>query len=492
MTLCVHLVANPHYGFFRDELYFIVCGRHPALGYVDQPPLAPLLAAWSQSFGTSLFALRAVPAVCAAGAVYAACLFAAELGGGPFALALTGLVAFAAPEMMAFGERLSPDMIEVWTWPLIALAVLRIVKGGSPRLWLWAGVLTAIAAWSKYSVALFDLSLLAALLLTRERWVLRSWWFAAGALLAVVAILPNAWWQWANGFPMLTLLQNDYGKFLLKHPPFPIQQIMIMSPLLSLVWLIGLYALLRAAQTRFLGLTYLILIAVMWAMDAKNYYPAPIYPYLVAAGGVAIAGWARRRAVRTAIVAAVVAFALPSTPFVLPVLPIRTFVAYQEALGRLFGISFHVDRNAGNDIPIQYYADMTGWPHMAEVVASAYAALPAAERARAAIFAHNFGEASAIDVFGPRLGLPPALSGNNTFWIWGPLGYSGDVLIDVNGDAAADRGRFRSVRRVSVIHNPLAMPYENNVPVYLCRGIREPLAALWPKLKNYSYGFNGL
>lgn len=492
-ALAVHLAGNAHYGFFRDELYFIVCGRHPALGYVDQPPLTPLLAALSQSFGLSLFALRAVPAVCVAIATYVACELTEEFEGGLFAQSVAGLVMIAAPEMLALGSRLSPDTIELCTWPLIALWTLRLARGADPRWWLAAGAVTAVAAWSKYTVIFFAFALLAGMLLTPARHALRTWWFAAGAALAVVLVLPNVLWQAEHNYPMLQLLRNDYGKFLLTDPPFPLQQIVIMSPLLSIVWLSGLVWLLYRRSTRFLGIAYLALIGALWALDAKNYYAGPVYPYLIAAGAVPIERWtAMHRRWRAAVVAAVLIFAIPSTPFVLPVLPLKTFVAYQESLGNVLHLRFHVDRNAGNDVPIQYYADMTGWPELAASVGSIYESLPPAERAQAAVLTHNAGEAAALDVYGAPYGLPPALSGNNNYWLWGPRGFTGNVLIDVNGSLRDDRLRFESVKLVEIFRNPYAMPYENNLRIYLCRGIHRPLAALWPKLRNYSYGFDGL
>jgi hypothetical protein len=492
-ALAVHLAGNAHYGFFRDELYFIICGRHPALGYVDQPPLTPLLAALSQSFGLSLFALRVVPAICAAIATYAACLLTAEFEGGIFAQSVAGLVMIAAPEMMALGLRLSPDMVELCTWPLIALWTLRLTRGADPRWWLAVGAVTALAAWSKYTVAFFIAALFAGMLFTPARRALKTPWFAAGALLACMLVLPNFLWQAHNGYPMLQLLENDYGKFILKDPPFPLQQILIMSPLLSVVWLTGLVWLLYRRGTRFLGIAYVALIAVMWAFDAKNYYPGPVYPYLIAAGAVPIERWtSAHRFWRVAAVAAIFAFAVPSTPFVLPVLPLRMFIAYQEALGNLFHLRFHVDSAAGNNVPIQYYADMTGWPELARTVGRIYASLPPGERAQAAVFADNAGEAAALDLYGKQYGLPPALSGNNNYWLWGPRGFTGNVLIDVHGNVREDRVRFETVRLATVFRNRYAMPYENDVPIYVCRGIHRPLAALWPKLRNYSYGFDRL
>lgn len=493
VALLLHLAVNGNYGFFRDELYFIICGRHPAFGYVDQPSLTPLLAALTQSFGVSVFALRVIPGICAAIATYAACVLAVEFGGGAFAEIVAGASMVAAPEMLALGFRLSPDTIEFCTWPVIALWTLRVVRGADPRWWLAIGAVTALAMWSKYTVIFFVVAIVFGLLVTPQRRTLLSPWFGAGALLTIVLVLPNFLWQMHNGFPILQLLRNDYGKFLLKDPPFPLQQIMIMSPLLSVLWITGLVWLLYRPQTCFLGIGYLALIAMMWALQAKNYYPGPVYPYLLAAGAVPIEQWTRGlRFWRVATVATIILLGIPSAPFVIPVLPMRTFVAYQETLGNFFHIRFHVDRNAGNNVPIQYYADMTGWPELAQTVAAIYHGLPRAERTQATVFTHNFGEAAAIELYAPRFDLPPVLSGNNNYWIWGTRGRTGNVLIDVNGSLTDDRARFTSVQLATIFRNPYAMPYENHLRIYVCRGIHRPLATLWPKLRNYSYGFDGL
>ncbi|HXO17549.1 MAG TPA: glycosyltransferase family 39 protein, partial [Candidatus Dormibacteraeota bacterium] len=180
-TLIAHLIGNPHYGFFRDELYFIICGFHPAFGYVDQPPVVPLLAAGSQLFGHSLFALRAIPAIFAAAGAYVTCLLAIDLGGGAFAQILAALAFFFASVLMSFGMKVGPDEVGLWLWPLAALYVLRIAKGADPRWWLAAGTAIGVSLESKYSVIFFAIALVAGLALTPQRRVLGSRWFLAGA-----------------------------------------------------------------------------------------------------------------------------------------------------------------------------------------------------------------------------------------------------------------------------------------------------------------------
>jgi len=492
VTLVVHLAANPHYGFFRDELYFIICGFHPAWGYVDQPPVVPLLAAGSQLFGHSLFALRALPAIFAAGGAYVTVLLAFELGGGAFAAALATLAYFAAGVLESFGAKVGPDMVGLWLWPLAALYVLRIVKGADPRTWLATGIVIGFAIESKYSVAFFAIALVIGLVLTPQRSILASRWFLGGIAVAAVIALPNFLWQAAHGFPMWELLRNGAnGKNVIASPAlFLFQQLLITNLFTWPIWVIGLVELFRSSAGRFLGYAYVILIPMMMALHAKFYYPADAYPILMAAGGVAIERWTSRLIIaRAAIAAATIAAWLFFAPFSLPVLSEQAMVNYSAFVGSALHIhraALQTEHGRFSALP-EDWADMHGWPELASTVARIYYALPAAERDRAAVVANNYGEAAAIDFFGTEYGLPPALSGHNNYWLWGTHGYSGDVVIDVNGDCGRRDfpGLFRNARLVTRLNAPWVISYEQNIPISVCTGIREPLSELWPKLRFY-------
>ena len=492
VTLLFHLAANPHYGFFRDELYFVICGFHPAWGYVDQPPVVPLLAAGSQLFGHSLFALRALPAIFAAAGTYVTCLLAFEFGGGTFAVILATLAYLAAGVLESFGAKVGPDMVGLWLWPLAALYVLRIVKGADPRLWLAAGLAIGVSLESKYSVIFFAAALVGGLLLTPQRRVLRSSWFLAGAFVAALVALPNFIWQAVHGFPMWELLRNGAsGKNVAAGPLlFLFQQLLLTNLFAAPIWIIGLIWLLREAPARFLGYAYLILIAVMIALHAKHYYPADVYPIFIAAGAVAIESWTQRvRFPRAVIAAATLAAALFFLPFSVPILSESAMLGYSAFVSR----ALHIPRSAlatehhrTAALP-EDWADMHGWPELVSTVATIYFALPAAQRDRAAIVASNYGEAAAIDFFGPRYGLPPAISGHNNYWLWGTHGYSGNVIIDVNGDCGRHDfpGLFKSTRLAAYSNPPWVISYEQNIPISVCTGITQPLAQLWPKLRRY-------
>jgi hypothetical protein len=491
-TFVLHLAANPHYGFFRDELYFIICGFHPAWGYVDQPPLVPLLAAGSQLFGHSLFLLRALPAAFAAGGVYVTCLLVAELGGGLFAAVLASLAFFAAPVLLSFGQKVGPDMVGMWLWPLAALYVLRIVKGADPRWWLAPGACIGVALESKYSVIFFALALVAGLLLTQQRRVLFSRWFFGGVIVAIAIALPNFLWQALHGFPMWELLRNGAnGKNTVASPVlFLFQQLILTNLFVSPIWIVGLVWLFFNRTARFLGWACVLLIVMMIALHAKHYYPADVYPILMAAGGVIFEGWTRRLvAIRALLVGGTVAAALFFAPITLPVLSEEQTLDYTAFVTHALHIkktAMQTERFRTSALP-EDFADMHGWPELAATVATIYAGLPPAQRAQAAIVASNYGEAAAIDFFGGRYGLPPAISGHNNYWLWGTHGYSGNVVIDVNGDCGRTDfpGLFRSARLVTRFNPPWVISYEQDIPISLCEGITQPLTTLWPKLRHY-------
>ncbi len=484
----IHLVGNPHYGFFRDELYFIICGFHPQFGYVDQPPIVPLLSAMTQLFGHSLVLLRAVPALFAGAGVYTTCLLVEEIGGGVFAQVIAALVFSFASVLMSFGMKVSADEVGLWTWPLIALFVVRLTKGADPRLWLLIGAIAGITLESKYSVLFYLAALIAGLLLVPERRVLFNRWFVAGTALALLIALPNFLWQWQQGFPMLELLKNGQsGKNLIVGPfAYLGQEIIITGLLLAGVWMIGLVCLLRTPAIRFLGVMYILLIAEMIAFHGKHYYPADVYPILIAAGAVPIEAWTRSWVVvRYAVTALIVAIGLAVLPNTLPVLPEATFVSYSTALGNALHISRSATATEGNretsTLPGDW-ADMHGWPELAATVTKVYDSLSPADRTQAVVFAGNYGEASAVAFFSPQI---PVISEHNQYWLWGTKGYSGDVLIQIGGSCFQSDKYFASRTLATTFKDPWAIEYENNLPIWICRGIKKPLSEIWPDIKTY-------
>jgi Dolichyl-phosphate-mannose-protein mannosyltransferase len=489
VVFVVHVVANPHYGFFRDELYFIICGRHPQWGYVDQPPVVPLLAALSQAFGHSLLLLRAVPALFAAGGAYVTCLLVLEFGGGAFAQVLAALVYFFTPVLTSFGMKAGTDEVGLFTWPLIALLVVRLTRGADARWWLLVGALAGISLQSKYSVIFFLVALVAGLLATGERRALWTPWFAAGGGVAALIALPNLAWQAHYGFPMMELLRNGQnGKNVIPSPAlYALQELLITNPLLAPAWLAGLFWLLFAPRFRFLAYAYIVLIAEMLGLHGKHYYPANVYPILIAAGGVAFEAWTGRlRLLRGPVLAYAFLAGLLMLPDVLPILPEATFVAYSQARDRALHVSekmTETEHGREDSLLPADWADMHGWPEMAAATQRVYDALPPAERSRAVVLAGNYGEASAVAFFTPDV---PVVSPHNQFWLWGTHGFSGNPIVQINGTCFEKRKLFRSRTRAATFSSPYAINYENDIPIWICRDPVEPLAAVWPEIKNYN------
>lgn len=479
-----HLAANPHYGFFRDELYFIVCGRHPDFGYADQPPLAPLLAAGSQVFGTSLFLMRAVPAACAGLTAWAAGLLAAEIGGGGAAEALAALLVLLSPVLAAFGTMLGPDGVQMPLWTAAALCTARAIAR-NPRWMLAAGLLLGCAAEAKYTSFLFGAALAAGLLAGGHARLALSRAGLGGAALALLVAAPSLVWQYAHGWPFAELLRAGHaGKNVLLGPAgFLGQQILLTHPLLAIVWIIGAVAGLARRETRWLAAAGLVVIATVAALDGKAYYAAAIYPALFAAGAVQIERWtAGRPTWRVAMPALAIAAALPLLPEIVPVLPEPRMAAYMDTLRRLGLAPAPIEHHA----PVvlgQIFADMHGWPELAAAVAQIRDSLPPELHGRARIFAANYGEASAVAVLGPR-DLPAPLSGHNQYWYWGPGDWDGAALIDIGGDVQDDARLCAHARLAGTVHADWVMPYEQDLPIVLCTGLTSSPAALWPRLRH--------
>jgi hypothetical protein len=487
VTLVVHLIGNPHYGFFRDELYFIICGRHPDWGYVDQPPVVPLLAAASQAFGISLFALRLLPALFAAGGVFVTARLAREFGGGTFAQMFAGLCVGLAPVLVAFGTQFGPDDVGLWLWPLAGLFVARLVRGADPRWWLGVGIALGVSGEAKYSVLFFGAALLLGIALSPSRRILATPWLGAGVAAAIAIVAPNVAWQASHGFPMLELLRaGQNGKNVILTPlQFVLADVTILNPLYALVWLGGLILAFARPSMRWVGWTFALVLAAMIVLHAKDYYPADVYPLLFAAGGVAVEAVTRRVAFLRPVLAAIaVAAGIALLPFAMPVLSETQLVAYSAVVGRTLNAPPEEHHKAARILT--EFADMHGWPEMAATVARVYDALPAADRKTAGINAGNYGEASAINFFGPAYGLPQASSGHNQYWLWGPHWKQGGTLVDVGGDASVLRKVCASVALGATFSNPWGMPYEDDLPIYVCRGFKPDVATIWPLVRDYN------
>jgi len=492
----LHLGTAWRYGYFRDELYFIACGRHLAWGYVDQPPLVAVVAWLAQPFHDNLLALRVLPCVAAALTVYVGVHITRELGGGRFAQWLAGIALALTPAYLLLGNVLTTTSFEPLSWTLVIWCCIALViprsRGTAPKTWLALAGAATFGLYGKYSMALLLAALLIGLLATRERRALATAWFAICAAIIVALMLPNLWWQAAHGWPFLAVLQGDAAHrhafnngWLLESQniaanalSFATEQLVYTNPLAAPVWLCGLIAPFvwpRLRALRFLPVAYVALFIAAVLLEAKGYYVIGIYGALLATGAVVVeraAAW-----LRIALLAALAATGIATMPLSIPVLPVDGFIAYSHALG-LTGTPPRLIQ------PV--YAEEFGWDRLARDVASVYDALPPATRAATAIYADTYADAGAIDLFGPAYGLPPVIGSQNTYWLWGTHGYSGNPMIAIGATRFELLKQFyTSCRLVRTSNEPLKWVVEGPSPIYLCTGPTMLLDRIWPHLRWY-------
>lgn len=501
LTLCVgvklvlHLATAGRYGYFRDELYFLDLARHLDWGYVDCAPLVAVYAKLALLLGGSLPALRGISAVAGGACVALTIVLARELGGGRFAQLLAGLCALLAPILLAENTLMSMNAFEPLFWMGCVFALIRIIRTGDSRWWIAFGVFAGVGLENKHSTLLFGASVVVALVLSAQRRELGKKWIWIGGAIALLLFLPNVLWQIRHGFPTLEDLENvkRSGKNVVLSPlEFVKQQILFLHPLLLPIWLTGLVSLLfgRLSRARLLGLTYLALLALMIAGKAKDYYLAPIYPMLFAAGGAAIEGWldrsrwsAGRLWPKAAIAGLVILVAAPFVPAILPFLPPQQLVAYEARIGVR-----HSKTEVRHEGPLeQRVGDQFGWPELVADVAKIYNALPAEERAYTGIFASNYGEAGALNLYGPALGLPAPICAHQNHYFWGPPPKpEPTTLIWLQWGRRGVEDHCRSVEEAGKHFHPWGMAEENR-SIWVCRGLKHTIAEYWtPDFKHWN------
>jgi hypothetical protein len=484
----LHLITNVGDGIFRDELYYIACSDRLAWGYVDHPPLSiAALALTRRLLGDSVFAIRLPLALAGGLAVFLTGRLARRFGGGFDAEWIAALAyAVAAIPLVMFGF-FSMNGFDLLFWIVCAHLGAQLLAGTARRRWLLFGAAVGLGLLNKYSIGFFAGAFVLALLLTSERRGLWNVWPWIGGAVAGAIFLPHVLWEVDNAWPTLEFIRNAQAMKITAMSPlqFFAAQIVEGNPFIAPLWLSGLIGLLFSARLRryrAFGLTYLLLLLMFIAQQAKPYYLAPAYPFLLAAGAVIVEPvCARRTFARVALACWLVAGGVAILPMGVPILSPAAFVRYAAAVGLQ---PAQAERNPLGSLP-QHFADRFGWENMARTVAHVYSALPANERNVAAIVAGNYGEAGAIDYFGPALNLPRAISGHNNYWLWGYGAATGEVLITVGLSKNRLDELCSTVELRATVVSPHAMPFEANLPVYVCRKLKVPMAEAWALMKRF-------
>jgi len=490
--LLFHIYFNNRYGYFRDEFNYIACGDHLQWGYVDQPPLIPFLIHICRAvLGDSLRSIRFIPALASSLLVVQTAVLARELGGRRYAVLLSAICVAIAPMYLSNGSLLGTNCLEPNLWMGCAYFALLAIKRHDPRYWLWFGVVAGFGMEEKYSIAVFGLGIVVGLLLTEQRRVFLNKWIWLGGLAAFLIFLPNLLWNIHYDWPFVQLMHaiRAEGRDVVLGPfPYFFQQTLLVNPLTAPIWLAGLCALLFSPQLkpyRVLGWCYLVCYTVFFVLHGKNYYLGPVYPMLLAAGATAVeTGFNRPRLqwLKPAIAAVLLAVGAYLAPAFVPVLSPDAFLSYAKSLPFKLPVMEHSHARA---VLPQWYADQFGWQEIVDETAIAWNRLAPEERKDCGIFAQDYGQAGAIDFLGRRQGLPASLSGHQTWFLWGPRGYSGNCMIVLDDNKETLDKLWEHVEYVGTSEaNPYAL--EQQIDVFICRGKRfDSWAGVWPRIKRW-------
>lgn len=473
-VLAVHLLLSGRYGFHRDELYYLAAGRHPALGYVDQPPLVPLLArAVTGLVGEHLWALRAVAGAVHAAVVVVAAAITRELGGGRRAMTLAALATATMPLYLATGSLFQTVVLDQLWWAVVVLLVVRLLKGADPRWWLGVGAVAGVGLQTKWTIALLGPGLAAGLVaVPLARRHLRTPWLWAGAAVALVLWLPNLAWQVANDWPTLEFTRNNNAQVRDEEGSvgFVLLQVGLVGPLALPLVGAGLVWLWRDRRWRVLAVASATVALVLLVVGGKAYYLGPLYALGAAAGGVTAAPWlsARPHRWRRAL-AALAANGLIPLAVVVPVAPVDVYADVFHDLNDELG-------------------EEVGWPEMVDVVAAVVGVLPDDEQADVRVITASYGEAAAIDLYGPARGLPrgTALSSHNSYADWWPDGEPAGTIVTVRYRPGTIEpycdvlGPVAVVETIDGVANQAA-----GTPVLVCRHLRVPPEELRDALRHY-------
>ena len=487
------------YGFFIDEFYYIACANNPAAGYVDHPPLAPLLLTVFQFFfGDSIYAVRILPALAASASVFFTGIITKEIGGGKFAQLLAACAMATSPTIIAFGGFYSMNAFE----PLLAILLLyftiKMIKKDNPKLWIVLGIIMGIGMMNKHTFGVFIIALVLSLLLVGRWRLVINKWFALGALCGLIIFLPNIIWQVLNNYPSLEFYRNISADKNVYTPPvaFILGQVMGMSPANVIIWLPGFLFLLFSKRTkdfRFLGILFISLfLFMMLTGTSRSDRLAFAYPAAFAGGGLLFAHIILRfnakwlRGVLIVFLFSGLALALP---IILPYFNYSTVESYVKMLG------YNTELEKGNKPPIpQLLADRIGWEEKFKLVLSAYQSLSDEDKKQTIIAAGNYGQAGALELFGKDYNFPPVVCGHNTYYLWSKKILSKEsigketILLKL-GYGSEFNGLKKSFESVEIFpgeyENPYVTFHENHLKVFVCRNPKVPYAQLLERAKFY-------
>ncbi len=495
VRLLLHLYTNIFggYGYFRDELYYIACSEHLDIGYVDHPPLSIFILWISRLiFGDSIFALRLLPAICAAALVFITGLITLKLNGGIPALLAALSAVVITPVSLGMHSIFSMNCFDWLLWCLAFYLIILLFSTGDNKYWYYIGIVIGLGLLNKTGFLWFGTGFFIALLLTKERRSLLSYYPYVAGLLALLIFLPYIIWNASNDFAHLEFISNavKYKYTGVTVMDFLIGQILLQIPLTLPLWIGGIVYLVKSKESslRIPGIIYLTSFFILLINGhSKPEYLSPAYPVLFAAGGIVFERFILRRnllKIGYAYLVLIIITGILFIPLMLPVFPEEKFISYSNTLG------LHLKNSEGltlTELP-QHFADMHGWEEMAKEVSAIYLSIAPEEKEKTFVFAHNYGEAGAIDFFRKKYELPKVICPHNSYWLWekdelNNFDYQNVIIIGGRGEDHAEN--LMNVELVKELELKYAIPYEANVPLYFASGFKVDIRELWNQIKVY-------
>jgi hypothetical protein len=479
LNLIIHLITTGFfaYGIFRDELYYIACTNRLDLGYADHPPLSIyVLAIWKWLFGDSMFTIRLIPAIISSLSLFMLGNFTRRLGGEKAAITISMLAYMITPIFLGMNTIFSMNTFDFFFWITSAYLLLRIVQEENKKLWIWLGVIIGLGLLNKTSMLWLSSGIFLGIIFTPLRKDLKTKYPYIAALIALAIFSPFIFWNITHDFAHLEFMRNaasmKYGG--LTPMSFILDQLLILNPLGVFIWLPGIYFFFFNEEGKKFKTVIFIWIATFLILlingHSKGEYIAAAYQILFAGGAVMIEKWSseNRRWIKYAFAIPIILFGIFFSPFARPTISLEQFLKFQSALG--LEPPSNEGQSLNRNIP-QFYADMHGWEEMAKNVSKVYQSLPEEERKATLVYCSNYGRASAIEYYSKKYLLPKVICPHNSYWYWWPETKEYTTVIIIGGNIEDHLQALKVVEAVGVHQTKYAMPYENNLTIFIGRGL---------------------
>lgn len=468
---------NRAYGYFIDEFYYIACANNPAAGYVDHPPLAPLILTVVQFlFGSSIFVIRIIPALAESAGVFYTGVLVKEIGGGKFAQVLAACAMAASPVIIAFGGFYSMNAFEPLLGVLLMLYAVKMIKENNTKRWIVLGIIMGIGMMNKHTFGVFIIAIVLSLILAGKWKLILNKWFFIGGVIAFIIFTPNIIWQIINNYPSLEFYRNINADKNVYTPPvaFIMGQVMSMSPSTAPIWIAGFLFLLFSKSVKdfkFLGILFIALFLFMLLSGvSRSDRLAFAYPAAFAGGAIFYDKLFSKHILRWAKVVLVI-FIFSGLAISLPL--ILPYFSYEAVEARTVFIGYNTELERGNKplLP-QLLADKIGWEDRFKFVYSAYQSLSDEDKKQTIVAAGNYGQAGALELYGKDYDFPPVVCDHNNYYFWSKSRLKGNVMLKL-GHKNEYHGLTERFTTVDVYpeeyKNKYVTGHENNLRVFICR-----------------------